>query len=60
MTHLDNTARTFAAATDRVRTGPTLIDPRDFKQVAGGSPKGGWMEPVSSQMRNIQSPKGGW
>jgi|WetSurMetagenome_2_1015567.scaffolds.fasta_scaffold188826_2 hypothetical protein len=21
---------------------PMLIDPRDFKQVAGGSPKGGW------------------
>jgi len=23
-------------------TGPTPIDPRDFKFVSGGSPKGGW------------------
>ncbi len=59
MTHLDRTARTSSTpAADRARTGPVLIDPRDFKLVAGGLPKGGWAEPVAAS--TTQLPKGGW
>jgi hypothetical protein len=63
MTHLESTVRfpSPAAALDRARTGPVLINPNDFKFIAGGSPKGGWMEPVAAQSNTThQSPKGGW
>jgi hypothetical protein len=38
-------------------TGPVQIDPRDFKFIAGGSPKGGW---AAENAQTLQSPKGGW
>jgi hypothetical protein len=60
MKHLDNTARTpSTTAADRARTGPVLIDPRDFKLVAGGLPKGGWGAQADAA-RTTQLPKGGW
>ena len=37
--------------------GPTPIDPRDFKLVAGGAPKGGWSADCLS---STLAPKGGW
>ncbi len=63
MTHPESIARVLstAADSDRVRTGPVVIDPSDFKFIAGGSPKGGWIEPVAAQSNMThQSPKGGW
>lgn len=45
-----STARTGSS------TGPTLIDPKDFQYVSGGSPKGTWQKPASTTM----SPKGTW
>jgi hypothetical protein len=38
--------------------GLTPIDPRDFKLVAGGLPKGGWGS--SSGTTPLCLPKGGW
>ena len=38
--------------------GPSLIDPRDYRLVAGGSPKGGW-DSTNTQAAAL-SPKGGW
>lgn len=34
------------------------IDPSQLKLVAGGAPKGGWMEPELQTAS--QAPKGGW
>ncbi len=34
------------------------IDPSLLKLVAGGAPKGGWLEPESQTVS--QAPKGGW
>lgn len=48
-------------ATDRapqLPKGPTPIDPRDFKLVAGGAPKGGWG--TSCAPTTPMAPKGGW
>jgi hypothetical protein len=62
MTHLDTAARissTAHVAATGTRTGPSLIDPRDFKLIAGGLPKGGWIEPEGANS-NTQLPKGGW
>lgn len=33
------------------------IDPALLKQVAGGAPRGGWLEPESEMS---QAPRGGW
>jgi hypothetical protein len=62
MTHFQTTARTVPTpvAATAVRTGPVLLDPRDFRQVAGGLPKGGWLVPATSQLRGTELPKGGW
>jgi hypothetical protein len=35
------------------------IDPSLLKLVAGGAPKGGWLEP-ELQLASSQAPKGGW
>lgn len=60
MTHLDKNARTSSTpAADRARKAPVLIDPRQFKLVAGGLPKGGWGQPAEAQS-TTQLPKGGW
>ena len=37
--------------------GPTPIDPRDFKLVSGGLPKGGW---TCGTLSTVSLPKGGW
>ena len=37
------------------RKGPVPIDPRDFKFIAGGLPKGGWGADCATAL-----PKGGW
>jgi hypothetical protein len=62
MTHFQTTARTVSTpvAANAMRSGPVLLDPRDFQQIAGGSPKGGWQVPATNQLRGTQSPKGGW
>jgi hypothetical protein len=61
MTQLDTATRTTPTpAVDAARKGPVLIDPREFSRVAGGSPKGGWLEPASSKTFSTSSPKGGW
>ncbi len=62
MTHFKSTARTVTtpAAAKPVRTGPVLLDLRDCKQVAGGSPKGGWLTSSGNALRGVESPKGGW
>jgi hypothetical protein len=39
--------------------GPTPLDPRDFKLVVGGSPKGGWPTDPT-YLVDPNSPKGGW
>ena len=41
-----------------VSTGPTRIDPRDFRHVAGGSPRGTWQNVATSA--SAQSPRGTW
>jgi hypothetical protein len=38
-------------------TGPTLIDPKEFQHIGGGSPRGSWqVRPTST----TQSPRGSW
>lgn len=37
------------------KPGPVPIDPHLFAQVAGGSPRGGWITSAE-----VQSPRGGW
>jgi hypothetical protein len=50
-------AQQQAAQQNHAPKGPTPLDPRDFKLVVGGSPKGGWALDVTT---NPSSPKGGW
>jgi hypothetical protein len=38
-------------------TGPTLIDPKLFKFIGGGSPKGTW---AAEAPLKVSSPKGTW
>lgn len=47
-----------AAPQNHAPKGPTPIDPRDFKLVVGGSPKGGWA--LLDVGGTGGSPKGGW
>lgn len=49
-------AQRSASTTQRPSNGPTVIDPRDFKLVAGGAPKGGWL----AGAEETSAPKGGW
>lgn len=50
---------TQAAA--EARRGPTLINPADFKFVAGGSPRNGWQTSSDSLLvTETQSPRNGW
>ncbi len=42
------------AKQEQVRpSGPTPIDPRDFKSIAGGSPKGGWTTTTTSSTTTL-------
>lgn len=56
-TQAQTPAQRSAPTTQRPSNGPTVIDPRAFKLVAGGSPKGGWQ---AASGEEISSPKGGW
>jgi hypothetical protein len=40
-------------------TGPTLIDPKDFRHVGGGSPRGTW-DKSPTTTTTTQSPRGTW
>ncbi len=39
-------------------TGPSLIDPKDFQHVGGGSPRGTWQK--TSSTSTTLSPRGTW
>jgi hypothetical protein len=42
-------------------TGPTLIDPKDFQHIGGGSPRGTWTAPPAGTASSTpQSPRGTW
>ncbi len=44
-----------------VRSGPTLIDPKDFKHIGGGSPRGTWLSSsTSTDAASTLSPRGTW
>jgi hypothetical protein len=49
--------RPQAAARTPVQAGPTVLDPKDYQHVSGGSPRGTWQQPAG---RTVQSPRGTW
>lgn len=49
-----------AQAAAQERRGPTLINPADFKFIAGGSPRNGWPATEASRVAETQSPRNGW
>jgi hypothetical protein len=59
---LHTLARSFFSQTKQqatpVRHEAKCIDPAQLKLVAGGLPRGGWLEPEA--MATAQLPRGGW
>ena len=50
------------AAPNPERSGLTLIDPKDYKHVGGGSPRGTWAatSSTSTSAKTVSSPRGTW
>ena len=42
------------------RPGPVPLDPKQFQHVAGGAPRGGWLEPALDSTSSTDAPRGGW
>ena len=40
------------------RSAPVPLDPKDLLRVAGGAPRGGWLETEAAA--STQAPRGGW
>jgi hypothetical protein len=40
------------------RSAPVPLDPKDLLRVAGGLPRGGWLD--TSTLDSTQLPRGGW
>lgn len=51
-----NTTKPAAMPSLRVKAGPVELDVDQLKHVSGGSPKGTWIDPMST----VDSPKGTW
>jgi hypothetical protein len=42
------------------QTKPVPLDPKMFQSVAGGAPKGTWLEPAATTNEDDFAPKGTW
>jgi hypothetical protein len=62
MTFAQSSRPVQLAETQRlVPAGPTLIDPKLFKFIGGGSPRGTWAAaPSTAEALSVQSPRGTW
>jgi len=40
------------------RSAPVPLDPKDLQRVAGGLPRGGWLD--TAALDTTQLPRGGW
>lgn len=47
------------ASTPAQRSAPVPLDAKDLLRVAGGLPRGGWLD-TSSTLDSTQLPRGGW